>query len=324
MGVLGKVGAGCGAAFLALVVIAGGLITAIVQAIGSAASDTVNAASNLANASERAKADIPPGYLALYQQAAATCPGLSWTVLAAIGKVETDHGRSPLPGVKSGANGSGAMGPMQFIADTWNTYNPPGTKPGGTPNVYDPADAIPAAARMLCAEGARDGRDLRKAIFAYNHATWYVNQVLEQADAYTAVEPATATIGAPTEAAAKAIAFARTTIGTPYVWGGDGPAEGGYDCSGLTKAAYASAGIKLERVAQDQYYSMPRLPAGTPIQPGDLVFYGTPSNVHHVGLAISADTMIEAPRPGVPVRVGPIRYPGNDYIGATRPTASRP
>jgi len=323
MGVLGKIGAGCAAVFLALIVIVGGLITAIAQAVGGAVTGN-NPASALVDASDRAKQDIPPEYLTLYKQAAATCPGLSWTVLAAIGKVETDHGRSPLPGVTSGQNGSGAMGPMQFISATWNSYNPPGTKPGGTPNVYDPADAIPAAARMLCAEGARDGRDLRGAIFAYNHATWYVNQVLEQADVYTAVEPATMTIGAPTEAAARAIAFARTALGTPYVWGGDGPAEGGYDCSGLTKAAYASAGITLERVAQDQYYSMPRLPAGTPIQPGDLVFYGTPSNVHHVGLAIGPDTMIEAPRPGVAVRVGPIRYPGDDYIGATRPSASTP
>ncbi|MFF7251451.1 NlpC/P60 family protein [Embleya sp. NPDC008237] len=264
----------------------------------------------------------PSRRLTLYQQAAATCPGLSWTVLAAIGKVETDHGRSPLPGVTSGTNGSGAMGPMQFIASTWAVYNPPGTKPGATPNVYDPADAIPAAARMLCAEGARDSRNLRGAIFAYNHADWYVNQVLAQAAKYAA--PSTAAGGAPpNEAVAKAIAFARTTLGTPYVWGGDGPAEGGYDCSGLTRAAYAAAGITLERVAQDQYYSTPRLPPGTPIQPGDLVFFGTASNIHHVGLAVDATRMIEAPRPGVPVRLGPIRYPGNDFFGVTRPTAAR-
>ncbi|MFE3205578.1 NlpC/P60 family protein [Embleya sp. NPDC059237] len=325
MAPLGKIAAGCAGAFLALLVFAGALLTALAGAFGNALTGG-DSASALADASNEARKDIPPGYLTLYQQAAATCPGLSWTVLAAIGKVETDHGRSTLPGVTSGANGSGAMGPMQFIASTWAAYNPPGSPghAGGAPDVYNPADAIPAAARMLCADGARDNRSLRGAIFAYNHADWYVDQVLAQAAKYAA-PPAAAAGGMPSnEAVAKAIAFARTTLGTPYVWGGDGPAEGGYDCSGLTKAAYAAAGITLERVAQDQYYSMPRLPPGTPIQPGDLVFFGTPSNVHHVGLAVDATRMIEAPRPGIPVRLGPIRYPGNDFLGVTRPTARTP
>jgi hypothetical protein len=61
-----------------------------------------------------ARADIPAGYLRRYQAGAGRCPGLSWTVLAAIGKVESDHGRAPLPGVRSGWNVAGAAGPMQF------------------------------------------------------------------------------------------------------------------------------------------------------------------------------------------------------------------
>jgi hypothetical protein len=55
-----------------------------------------------------ALADIPAAYLALYRQAATVCPGLDWSILAAIGKIETDHGRSPLPGVHSGTNSAGA------------------------------------------------------------------------------------------------------------------------------------------------------------------------------------------------------------------------
>jgi len=77
--------------------------------------------------SRAATGDIPAGYLRRYQADAGRCPGLSWTVLAAIGKVESDHGRAPLPGVRSGWNVAGAAGPMQFgigvgrAGDAWAT-----------------------------------------------------------------------------------------------------------------------------------------------------------------------------------------------------------
>jgi len=130
-----------------------------------------------------ASAEIPATYLALYRSAARLCPGLPWGVLAGIGKVETNHGRSRAPGVVSGVNAFGCCaGPMQFNIrngppSTWDTYGRGG-------NVYDPQDAIPAAARMLCANGAP--ADLRGAIFAYNHAGWYVDQVLALAHRYQA------------------------------------------------------------------------------------------------------------------------------------------
>jgi membrane-bound lytic murein transglycosylase B len=128
-------------------------------------------------------AEIPANYLALYQQAATSCLGLPWGVLAGIGKVETNHGRSRAPGVVSGVNAFGCCaGSMQFNIrngppSTWDTYGHGG-------NVYDPADAIPAAARLLCANGARGGRDLPGAIYAYNHAGWYVDQVLTLSRSY--------------------------------------------------------------------------------------------------------------------------------------------
>jgi hypothetical protein len=140
--------------------------------------------------SQEAAADIPADFLTLYQAAADTCPGLSWTVLAAIGKVETDHGRLRAPGVTSGANFAGAAGPMQFgiggkAGNTWAAYGIDGSQPpDGVANVYDPADAIHSAARYLCANGAP--QQLDQALFAYNHAGWYVDKVLAQAQRYAA------------------------------------------------------------------------------------------------------------------------------------------
>jgi hypothetical protein len=136
-----------------------------------------------ARASATARADIPPRYLRLYQRTARTCPGLPWGVLAAVGKLESDHGRARLPGVRSGWNTAGAAGPMQFgigkgrAGNAWARYGRGG-------DVYDPHDAIPAAARYLCAAGARGGRDLPGAVFAYNHSAAYVAQVLAIARRY--------------------------------------------------------------------------------------------------------------------------------------------
>ena len=125
--------------------------------------------------------DIPADLLLLYQQAAQTCPGLSWTVLAGIGKVETDHNRDNLPGVHSGQNSAGAMGPMQFLAGTFAAFALPGMK-----NVYNPRDAIFAAAHYLCSNGAGNPAQLQHAIWLYNHADWYVNEVLDWSSKYLA------------------------------------------------------------------------------------------------------------------------------------------
>src|SRR5208283_4694281 len=121
----------------------------------------------------------------LYQEAAATCPGLPWTVLAAIGTVESANGTSSLPGVHSGANAAGAEGPMQFEPATFAAYDQP-VPPGGAnpPSPYDATDAVYAAARDLCANGAADGADLPAAVFAYNHSDAYVSEVLALAHAY--------------------------------------------------------------------------------------------------------------------------------------------
>jgi len=123
--------------------------------------------------------------LALYRSAATSCPGLPWTVLAAIGTVESSNGTSELPGVRSGANYAGAEGPMQFEPSTFAEYDRP-VPPGGAdpPSPYDPVDAVYAAARLLCANGAANAANIPGAVFAYNHSASYVTQVLSLAQSF--------------------------------------------------------------------------------------------------------------------------------------------
>jgi len=130
--------------------------------------------------SRAAIADIPASYLRLYRQAGAR-NRIPWSVLAAIGKVESDHGRVRLPGVRSGSNWAGACGPMQLgcvpgsrAGNAWARY--------GHGRPHDPANAIPAAARYLVDQGAR--RNLDRALFAYNHSWSYVARVKQLAGRY--------------------------------------------------------------------------------------------------------------------------------------------
>ncbi|WP_243718205.1 lytic transglycosylase domain-containing protein [Actinomadura sp. 7K534] len=119
-------------------------------------------------------------YMDLYKQAAGTCPGLSWTVLAAIGQVESSHGRNV------GPSSAGALGPMQFMPATWKAYGVDGDRDGKA-DIMNPYDAIPGAANYLCANGAgKGGKQLYNAIWHYNHAHWYVQKVLNLAKAYAA------------------------------------------------------------------------------------------------------------------------------------------
>jgi membrane-bound lytic murein transglycosylase B len=131
--------------------------------------------------SPAAAADVPRTYLRLYCQAGARYR-VPWPVLAAIGKVESDHGRVRLPGVRSGSNWAGACGPMQIgcvphskAGNAWARY--------GRGRPHDPANAIPAAARYLVDHGAR--RNLDRAIYGYNHSRTYVAKVRKLARRYS-------------------------------------------------------------------------------------------------------------------------------------------
>jgi len=122
----------------------------------------------------------PDSYIELFKDSAARyCPGLSWTVLAAIGQIESADGQN------MGPSSAGALGPMQFLPSTWQRWGIDGFGQTGAPNIMDPFDAVPSAARLLCADGAASGGPgLRAAIFDYNHATWYVDEVLTLAGEY--------------------------------------------------------------------------------------------------------------------------------------------
>jgi hypothetical protein len=132
--------------------------------------------------SKVAPGQVPSSYLQLFKASAAQyCPGLSWTVLAAIGQIESGDGANV------GPSSAGALGPMQFEPATWKVWGTDGFGRTGPPDIMDPYDAVPSAARMLCADGAaHGGTGLRQAIFDYNHATWYVNEVLGLAARYAA------------------------------------------------------------------------------------------------------------------------------------------
>jgi len=122
-------------------------------------------------------------------------------------------------------------------------------------------------------------------------------------------------------------------IGTRYAWGGGslrGPSLGwgiddgvvGFDCSGLTRYAYAQAGIDVPRNSRAQYASLPKV-SRSALQAGDLVFWatdtGNPATIHHVAIYLGGDRMLEAPQSGSTVRVTAMRWSG--YIGAVRPGA---
>ena len=96
-GIATKVGAAAGGLVLLVALLGAGAGAGIASLLGGGGSAPSGAAT----------AQIPPGMLALYQRAAATCPGLPWTVLAGIGTVESDNGQSTLPGVRSGLNAAG-------------------------------------------------------------------------------------------------------------------------------------------------------------------------------------------------------------------------
>jgi hypothetical protein len=123
------------------------------------------------------RSNAPTDLRTLYMQAATTCPGLPWGVLAGIGQVETNHGQN------TAVSSAGAMGPMQFLPSTWSIYGVDGDGDGKA-NILDQVDAVYSAARYLCAGGGGNPNTLYDAIFAYNHADWYVREVLSLAAQY--------------------------------------------------------------------------------------------------------------------------------------------
>jgi Transglycosylase SLT domain len=180
VGLIAAAAAGCLALAFVLVAALGALGGASLGSIG-AYSSGVSESQDI-SVSALAQREIPPLYLRTYEQAAQRY-GLNWAILAGIGKVECDHGRDPDPScTREGAvNSAGAGGPMQFIASTWWKYGVDADDDGRADR-WDPADAIYAAANYLHASGAPG--NYAQAIFAYNHAAWYVADVESWARRY--------------------------------------------------------------------------------------------------------------------------------------------
>ena len=127
--------------------------------------------------------------------------------------------------------------------------------------------------------------------------------------------------GRASGAARKAVAVALAQLGSPYVWGAEGPAT--FDCSGLTSFAYAAAGITIPRVSRAQFAAYAGMRPVDPLHlvAGDLVFFadspGNPGTIHHVGMYIGKGLMVEAPHTGAVVRTSSIWR--SSYAGAVRP-----
>jgi cell wall-associated NlpC family hydrolase len=113
-------------------------------------------------------------------------------------------------------------------------------------------------------------------------------------------------------AAGVAVQFAYDQVGKPYVWDAAGPDS--YDCSGLTMAAWAKAGVSMAHFTNDQYNAFPKV-SKSDLQPGDLTFY---NDLDHVAIYVGSGKVIQAPEPGQDVDVVSLDYPGT-YYGAVRP-----
>ncbi len=116
--------------------------------------------------------------------------------------------------------------------------------------------------------------------------------------------------------AEKAVAFAYSKIGCPYVWGGTGPCGSGYDCSGLTMSAWASAGVSIPRTSEEQWAQLPHVSTAN-MQPGDIMVF---NGAGHVGIYVGNNKLIDAPQPGMDVEL--ISFSGwyqQTFDGAVRP-----
>lgn len=278
-----------------------------------------------------AKGAVPATYQPLVQEWGNLCPALNPALLAA--QLYQESGWDP--GAVSPAD---ARGIAQFMPGTWATHGIDANGDGER-DINDPEDAIPSAATYDCkiAGYVEDvpGDPTDNMLAAYNAGPYAVikhNGVPPYRETENYVQIIRAleqSFAAPTsrlspsKQAAGAIHYAQEKLGTPYLWGGDGtPEEGGrFDCSGLTKAAYASVDIELPRVANDQWNAGPH-PGRDELLPGDLVFFAYDMNdsrsIHHVGLYVGGGYMIDAPYTGAVIRFDPIDSP--DYFGATRVT----
>ncbi|MFI0212413.1 NlpC/P60 family protein [Streptomyces diastaticus] len=274
------------------------------------------------------------------------CKGLRWSVIAGIGKVESNHadGRTIKPdgtitprilGPRLDGSGVGgnitaiydtdggrydgdatydrAVGPMQFIPSTWAGPSGADGNDDGKKDPNNAFDAALATALYLCGTGANDLRDegqARRAILRYNASGQYADDVLGHIRQYDqlAVTPldGEATTGGT---AGRVIKLALAERGTKYVWGGGdihGPTGGGFDCSGLLVYAYHQGAGITLPRTSQAMRSAGKAVGRADLRPGDLIVFNADGNWGHVGLYIGNGQMVHAPNPRTPVETASV------------------
>jgi hypothetical protein len=147
----------------------------VVAAVMSLPTESAQLISAMTPSKKASTAVDPRSYDGMYKAAAASCPGLPWSVVAAIGEVESRHGRLAT------RSQAGAIGPMQFLPETWRAYATDGDG-NGRFDVHNAADATATAAKLLCVNGGGTRETLGTAIWNYNHSWEYVAKVLSVAN----------------------------------------------------------------------------------------------------------------------------------------------
>lgn len=256
---------------------------------------------------------VPADIEALYEQAGEDY-GIPGTLLAGIGMTESAHGRN------TAESPVGALGLMQFMPETFAAFGVDGDG-DGIADIRNDADSIFSAANYLTISGVQNGPDgVREALYAYNQADWYVNDVLFYAHEYGGgivigdpiicddpVNPGNPELPPLTnERIERMFARAQLELGDPYVLGAEGP--NAWDCSSFSRMAFAEIGITMPRTARAQRDWLAsgngfRVPLGKE-RPGDLVFwdsYRGPNEIGHVMIVWDPANMstIEAKIPRV-------------------------
>ena len=244
---------------------------------------------------------VPSNHWPLMLLAAANAPcQVRAEDLAAIAQTESGFGKNLLN------PHSGAFGYGQFDAATWSAFG------AGDPN--NPADALPAMARVLCARGY--AIDRARALNSYGGCVTPL--CLGTSDYASAIDQ----LARGFRAATDVLDVARDWLGTRYLFGGNSRA--GIDCSALVQQVFAAVGVRLPRTAQAQWDAVPHI-SRDQLQPGDVVFfehtYPSADRITHVGIYIGAGQQINAPTEGQFVSVQPVfdGFWGAHFAGAGRP-----
>ena len=268
---------------------------------------------------------VPAEYRDLVNAAGSVCDGITPGLIAA--QIAQESGWDP-----GATSPVGASGIAQFMPDTWKSvgrdYNG-----DGVANVNDPADAIPTQGHYMCdqlnqvkeaaSQGSVSGDPITLALAAYNaglgavldaggvpafsETQHYVQVIQANASNYENKNSGTTQVAA-SGSIADAIAWAQSIAADnsyAYVWGGEGTADGGYDCSGLTKEYAARLGVTLPHLADSQAGYGTTVSSLAEAKPGDLLFWGS-GTYHHVAIYTGDNQMVSADSEATGINAEPI------------------